>query len=878
MKMMEAHHFVWLLLPALCAASTASESGVIVGPPAPQTMDAGPDAMETIIEQNEPLFEDMAEGTKSHFIVDSDIYDPTANQTRKRRNAITDRRRLWPGGIVPYMIDGYFTNDQRLYILSAMQRFHEKTCIQFRPRTIERDYIVITEGEGCWSMIGRRGGRQTVSIGGTCKNSRGTIIHELMHALGFRHEHNRPDRDNYVVMYWQNIDKKMWDNFAKYSRRDVTLLDTGYDYLSLMHYPTYAFSKNGGQTIGTIYPTYEEPGTRNDFSYVDVYRITALYRCGACYDTDKDNCPTWAIMDECRRSSVWMQKYCPFSCESCNKADYAGGDCRDYSNSCEKWSSQDECDRNPDFMGYNCKLSCGYCKAPNDIHSRRECYDDSTLCTEWAQMGECYNNPEYMKKTCRKSCAVCIETDRDHNVGDGDCRDLHPLCHIWARHGVCQSYEEWMLVNCALSCWRCANKTGVTVEIWGDTTADGSGTPKPPPRRRQICQNKHKRCDQWAENGRCTREPDFMYKRCLKSCGMCIDERVTGVKAPTTKRRQCTDRFTTCKLWAGNGECGIANEWMQKNCQKSCDACPEEAELHPDCSDSYLRCSAWAAKGDCQNNPGWMNVYCRKSCQRCHEPKVVPGCMDQQRHCKRLADGGGCQGENSRWMRSNCPLSCGFCGVYDRAPLPPPPTVNASASPAHYNTTGGECRDFHPHCQRWFENGNCHVNVRYMKNHCRKSCGYCPTCFDKDASCRTWAKRGDCLFNPKGLAKACAMSCGNCGDGPAECSDIHKQCAKWAKRGYCEENPTFMHKFCKVSCNTCDPNDQTASQEPATEEVEGVGRPQKKPKKKASTKNKRRPTTSATNRPRKIATRHRKKNKKQRKTNAQGRVADVPNL
>ena len=73
---------------------------------------------------------------------------------------------------------------------------------------------------------------------------------------------------------------EMWSNFAKYSRRDVTLLDTGYDYLSLMHYPTYAFSKNGGQTIGPRYATYEEPGTRNDFSYVDVYRITALYRCG----------------------------------------------------------------------------------------------------------------------------------------------------------------------------------------------------------------------------------------------------------------------------------------------------------------------------------------------------------------------------------------------------------------------------------------------------------------------------------------------------------------------------------------------------------------------------------------------------------------------
>ncbi|XP_022083990.1 zinc metalloproteinase nas-36-like isoform X2 [Acanthaster planci] len=876
---MDAPRHPWFLLFILLSsiACTASESGVIVGPPAPQTLDAGPDAMETIIEQNEAIFEEIAEGKKNHFIVDGDIYDPTANQTRKRRNAITDRRRLWPGGVVPYVIDGYFSTEQRVFILSAMQRFHEKTCIQFRPRTIERDYIVITEGEGCWSMIGRRGGRQTVSIGGTCKNSRGTIIHELMHALGFRHEHNRPDRDNYVVLYWQNIDKKMWDNFAKYSRRDVTLLDTGYDYLSLMHYPTYAFSKNGGQTIGTIYPTYEEPGTRNDFSYVDVYRITALYRCGACYDTDKDNCPTWAIMGECRRSSVWMQKYCPFSCESCNKAEYSGGDCRDYSNNCEKWSSHGECDRNPDFMSYNCKMSCGYCKAPNDVHARRECYDDSPLCGDWSQLGECYNNPEYMKKTCHKSCGVCVETDRDHTVGDGDCRDLHPLCHIWARHGVCQSYPEWMMENCALSCWRCANKTGVTVEIWDDTTTetDGSGTQKPPARRRQICQNKMRRCDQWADNGRCTREPDFMYKRCLKSCGMCIDERVTGVKAPTAKQRnKCADRFTTCKLWAGNGECDIATEWMEKNCPKSCDACPGEVEeAHQDCTDSYQRCPAWAAKGDCQYNPGWMNVYCRKTCQRCHERKTLPGCLDHYRRCKRLADGGGCRGDNSRWMRSNCPLSCGFCGVYDRAPPPPAPALNES-TPAELNSTGGVCRDYHPHCQRWYQNGNCHVNVRYMKNHCRKSCGYCPTCFDKDANCRVWAKRGDCLSNPLGLAKACALSCGNCGRGPTECSDTHKQCPKWAKRGYCDQNTNFMHKFCKVSCRVCD-SDETATQEPPTETVR-EGRPQAKSKKKTkgSNKNRRRPATSSTKRPQKGSTRPRK-NKRPRKRNTQGRDAEL---
>ena len=31
------------------------------------------------------------------------------------------------------------------------------------------------------------------------------IVHEAMHALGFFHEHQRPDRDAYVKVNWDNI-------------------------------------------------------------------------------------------------------------------------------------------------------------------------------------------------------------------------------------------------------------------------------------------------------------------------------------------------------------------------------------------------------------------------------------------------------------------------------------------------------------------------------------------------------------------------------------------------------------------------------------------------------------------------------------------------
>jgi len=73
-----------------------------------------------------------------------------------------------------------------------------------------------------------------------------TIVHEIGHAIGFWHEHTRPDRDNYVEILYDNIEEGYSKNFEKV---DPSLIDShgvGYDYNSIMHYNRDFFVKYNG--------------------------------------------------------------------------------------------------------------------------------------------------------------------------------------------------------------------------------------------------------------------------------------------------------------------------------------------------------------------------------------------------------------------------------------------------------------------------------------------------------------------------------------------------------------------------------------------------------------------------------------------------------
>ncbi|GIY85431.1 zinc metalloproteinase nas-15 [Caerostris darwini] len=167
----------------------------------------------------------------------------------------------------------------RITVALAAMEFARNTCVRLVPRSNETDYVSLFRGNGCYSMVGRMGGEQKLSLANACDQV-GIVIHEFMHALGFWHEQSRIDRDKYVTILWDNILPGTENNFQKYTSYVQQTLDEEYDYASLLHYSRRAFSRNSLPTV--------EPknivgnfiiGQRFGFSRTDIRKINKLYNC-----------------------------------------------------------------------------------------------------------------------------------------------------------------------------------------------------------------------------------------------------------------------------------------------------------------------------------------------------------------------------------------------------------------------------------------------------------------------------------------------------------------------------------------------------------------------------------------------------------------------
>ncbi|CAD5227063.1 unnamed protein product [Bursaphelenchus xylophilus] len=301
-------------------------------------------------------------------------------QNGKKRNGVTNFIKKWPDGRIPYVLSTQYNDRERAVLAKAFNQYHKQTCVRFTPKEpYDRDYLYIGKIDGCYSDVGKAGGRQELSLDDGCMQY-DTIIHELMHSVGFYHEHERWDRDHFISILWQNIDKGAYDQFGRVDLTESSYYGQVYDYRSIMHYDSMAFTKNGKETLVAKQPGMTKViGIAQDFSPTDLLKIKKMYMCGNTVPShtykyvntfSQKPRPTWpvsplAVANEVSYSmSPTTSSLVPLPTSRNVMEPDVQPQCGDRSTLCWRWLER--C-RSPFFekiMKEFCAQSCGYCIPP----------------------------------------------------------------------------------------------------------------------------------------------------------------------------------------------------------------------------------------------------------------------------------------------------------------------------------------------------------------------------------------------------------------------------------------------------------------------------------------------------------------------------------
>ncbi|MCP4131078.1 MAG: hypothetical protein GY754_08870 [bacterium] len=174
----------------------------------------------------------------------------------------------WPQGKVYYQLDSAFEeeNDNDRITLKAISRamgeWSEVANIEFincaddGVNCGETFVYNIYKSDRNASTIGySRDARLYIDPPTTVRSA----VHEIGHCLGFSHEHQRYDRDEYITVNWENLISAAYSQYILVNNTLINEENYDYDYRSVMHYAVSAGTKEWGMKAYTINdPDYDD--------------------------------------------------------------------------------------------------------------------------------------------------------------------------------------------------------------------------------------------------------------------------------------------------------------------------------------------------------------------------------------------------------------------------------------------------------------------------------------------------------------------------------------------------------------------------------------------------------------------------------------------